>query len=770
MDHKTKTWLLCSAALTIGIAAPAAAQNQPQTQPATTTAAADDQSNDIVVTAQKRSERLIDVPLSISVVSAEVISKRGLVSSEDYLRGLPGVNQGAEQYGQAIVIRGIESSPSFENANSGTTVATYFGETSTSSSGGLAGASNIDIKLVDIERVEVLRGPQGTAFGNASLGGAVRTIPVAPDASAVAGMVGGGVSTTEGTGSTNYQLRGMINIPLVTDKVAVRAVAYDFMDSGFYRERAGSNAAFKAGLASFGIDGQAVDEDHIGEQRVTGGRVALLVQPSDAVKLTATFLRQVTNIDGFGVASTGKFDQATLIVAPEHQRRGQLFGVGDNRINLGNVALNVDTGVGELVATYSHIESGSDWARSVTAELPLPISGRGSGDHKEDSGELRFASDLGGPIDFLVGVYAERLRDDRSVNYIWTGTDAAQNFFGARDLGTSLDDRKLTQKAAFGEVTWKVTPKLSVTGGVRAYDYKRTNALDTSGALFGVSSSTLRQNASGTSFKGNVSYKPNSDSLLYASFSQGFRLGTPQPGLPAGLCDGNGDGIVDGTSISLAQTRSVRSDRVNNYEIGGKFAFADRRGSVSGAVFRIDWNGLPVLSFPPSSNATCRGQTYIANAGTARAQGVELEANFALTDAFRINVGGSYIDSKLRNDASAIGAVRGDRTPGAPVWNGSVGLQHDFAIGDTKGFVRADAVYVGPFYGDFAETANTRSGDYIKGDVTARVSFAKLDLDLFVRNVTNSGGFSFRGVADYGPLYGYRLRPRTIGVQAQYRF
>jgi outer membrane receptor protein involved in Fe transport len=135
---------------------------------------------EVVVTAQKRIERVRDVPASIAVVTADEISRRGLVNSEDYLRGLPGVNQSeAVPNGQAIIIRGLETTVSAQNHFAGPTTATYFGETPTTSSAGL-NASNVDLKLIDIERVEVLRGPQGTAFGSSSMGGAVRTIPVAP--------------------------------------------------------------------------------------------------------------------------------------------------------------------------------------------------------------------------------------------------------------------------------------------------------------------------------------------------------------------------------------------------------------------------------------------------------------------------------------------------------------------------------------------------------------------------------------------------------------
>src|ERR1700687_1827816 len=119
----------------------------------------------IIVSAQKRDERLIDVPISIAVVTKDEIDRRGLISPEDYLRGIPGVNQVSYKFGAGTVtIRGIETTPEQQNFSSGTTVATYFGETPTTNTAGVGGSTNVDIKLVDIERIEVLRGPKGTAF------------------------------------------------------------------------------------------------------------------------------------------------------------------------------------------------------------------------------------------------------------------------------------------------------------------------------------------------------------------------------------------------------------------------------------------------------------------------------------------------------------------------------------------------------------------------------------------------------------------------------
>jgi outer membrane receptor protein involved in Fe transport len=728
-------------------------------------ASSDSKLEEIVVTATKRAEKIQDVPLSIAAVTAEDIDRRGLVSAEDYLRGIPGVNQSSEQYGQSIVIRGIESSPSFQNAAAGTTVATYFGETPTTNSAGLTGNSSIDLKLVDIERVEVLRGPQGTAFGNSSLGGAVRTLPVAPKLDQFEGKIGVGYSITSGSGDDNNMIQGVANIPLIQDKLALRATAYRFEESGFYRNRAASDAAFVATMAPYGVEALEVDEDHVGAEEYTGGRVSGLFQATERLKFSLSYLTQKTQTDGFALSTIGTYDQAALQVAPEHVRRGQEGGLFDTDIDLTNATMEFDLGRADLLATYSYIESGSVWVRSVSTDIPLPISGRGVGDHRASSGEVRLTTRLGGAWDVLVGVYAEDLNDGRTVDYIGQGA------FAGVIGGTSTDRRKLKQKAAFAEATWRFLPRFALTGGIRAYDYKRVDGLVSNG-LFGDVDSRLASDRNGTIFRANLSYKPGDDALLYASWSQGFRLGTPQSGLPPGLCDTDGDGIVDGTtSISIDQTRRVDSDEVDNYEIGAKFALLDRRLQVSGDVFRLDWTGLPVLTYAPLPPMGC-GQTYNANAGAARSEGVEVQANFQLSKALRIDAGTSWIRARLSKDAPALNppAFEDDRLPGAPKMNANLGIQYGLAVGGHEAFVRADATYVGAFYGNTAELSTTKAGGYVKLDATARLTVQNLSFDLYARNLTNQDDFTFRGVADYGAFYGYRLRPRTFGVQLAYSF
>jgi outer membrane receptor protein involved in Fe transport len=724
-----------------------------------------DKLDEIVVTATRRLERIQDVPMSITAISAQDIDRRGLVSAEDYLRGIPGVNQVGDVVGSAIVIRGISASLQDQNFSAGTTVATYFGETPTTNSAGLAGNSNIDVKLVDVERVEVLRGPQGTSFGNSALGGAVRTIPVSPKTEQVEGKVSANYSVTSGTGSDNHMYQAVGNLPLIQGRLAVRASAARFEDSGYYRNVAASDPAIQAAAIQYGAETLTAGKDELGGSRFTSGRIAALFQATDNLKFTVGYLAQKTEIDGVGLENRGPYEMAMFQVAPEHTRRGQRGGLTDTDIDLSNITMEYNLGWADLIATASYIDSGSIWTSSLSAfGFVAPISQAGDSTHREHSGEVRLVTQLEGAWNFLGGVYTEELDDSASYNYIWNG-DVAEDIFnpGESDLGAQLHERNLRQKAAFAEASWKFLPKLELSAGVRAYDFERDNLVVSNGVFFGGASSTPTSgDASGTSLRSSLSYAPQDDMLLYASWSQGFRLGQPQAGLPSGLCDvAPADGILDGTNLPLAITRETKSDTLDNYEIGGKFTLFDRRVMIAADVYRIDWTGLPVRT-----NAQC-GFAYNVYAGTARSEGFEAQTTLRLTPALSVEIGGSTNHAVLTKDSPLEGFSAGDRLPGTPKFNANMSVQYDFAFAGHDAFVRADSTHIPRFNAALGGTQSTESGGYTKVDATARMLIHNLNVDVFVRNLTNVDELTY---AAAGGLGNYRSRPRTYGVQLGYAF
>jgi len=725
---------------------------------------------EVIVTAQKRSERLQDVPISIGVVTADDIVERGLFNASDYLRGIAGVSQMDSAYGQSVVIRGIETSPFFQNFFSSTTTATYFGETPTTTSAGLLSGTNVDLKLVDISRVEVLRGPQGTAFGSSSLGGAVRTIPVAPKLDSFEGRVAASYSSTADAGGDNYNVQVIGNIPLIEDRLAIRAVGYQYQDSGFYRNRAGSDPAFEASVVvPYGVQAFAVDKDEVGDYYVRGGRIAALWQANDDLRLTLNYLSQKNETDGMPLANSGVYEQTALQVATQHVVRGQTGGQIDMDVDILNPVVEYRLGWGDLIATYSYTKSHSIQSNPWAAlALNQPVSNRAVSDHVEHVGEVRVTTRLDSDWNFLAGVYVEDIDDDSSSDNRWYG-DPATNLYGTDlSIGIREDRRSLKQKAVFGEVSWEVVDGLTLTGGVRAYDYERTFDVDASGFLYSTIGMVQRQSdASGQTYRANVSYKLNPDFLVYAGWAQGFRLGQAQIGLPSNSCDVDGDGLVDGTGIPIDSTRNVNSDEVDSYEIGTKFSLLERRLSVEAAIFRMEWSGVPVQVRPGSGTCVLG---YVANAGESVSEGVELQASFQITDVVGMTFGGSWIDSTLSEAVPALNAAKGNRLT-APEVNANVGLKFDFSIGRYEAFARADAVYVGSFYGDLAQSPSLETDDYTKLDTSAGMAIGNLNVDLFVRNLTNENAMTFRGtLSRAGQYFGYRLRPRTIGLQLSYNF
>jgi len=731
---------------------------------------------ELVVTARRREERILDVPLSIAAVGAEEIRTRGLVNSEDYLRGMPGVGQSETGYnsGQSIVIRGIETTPSAQNFSTGPTYASYFGETPTTNSAGINGGTSIDLKLVDINRVEVLRGPQGAAFGDAALGGAVRTIPNAPKLGVTEGEIGGEASSTGHYGGANYNVFGTVNLP-VGDRAAVRAVAYNFSQSGFYRNIAASDPAFQAGpVTQYGARANTVDKARIGDEQVWGGRVSALFKPTDAVGLTLNALYQKNEADGLPIANSGVFTQSLFRIGPSQVRRNQPWGYADGHIAVVNPAVTADLGIGELVVSYSRMKSGSANAEPYAIfGLSLPVSQGQPSRHREDVGEVRFTSHLSGPINGVIGVFKERVHDKGYSTYEWFGSGATNTYRpGFQGVIGRIDLRRvLKQTSVYGQVFWEIVPRLTLTAGARYYDYTRSfSDIRTGPFLVGAAAASVFQGqvgANGVSPSANLSYKPSKSTMVYAAYSQGFRLGTPQAPLPASTCDRNGDGQIDGTQIGIASTGALTTDKMKNYEAGAKGAFLNGAVTADMAVFHMLWDGVPVRVLAPSP---CN-LTYQANAGKASSDGVEFSTTMRLASGLRANLGLSYIRAKLDQDVPALGAKAGNRLPGAPKWTGSLGVQYDHDVGSLPAFVRADVTYVGSTYGNLINSAAIYTKAYTKIDLMAGVTYRDVRAALFVRNLADNDAYASRGTnPGIPPYYGYRLQPRTIGVRLDYRF
>jgi iron complex outermembrane recepter protein len=744
-----------------------------------TTAASQSSSNtvkleEIIVTATKRAASAQDIPMSISVITHQDIQRRGLIGMEDYLRSLPGVSQidnGTRN--NAVIIRGITTSPELENANSGTTVATYFDETPITGAAGL-GAAGIDVRPVDMERIEILRGPQGTAYGSSSLSGTLRIIPAKPKLGVFAASLNAAYSETSRNGSGNTLFQGIVNIPIVADTFAIRAVGYRYDESGYYRNVAGLDPATLARATAAGL-GSVVSgsvQNDVGQMVSEGGRLAALWKPTESLDLSINALSQTLEQDGRPVQSVGAYDYAVLPIAPQARVRGQSGEISDTEIDLLNLVINYDLGWGALTTAASRVDSGSALTVDVVT-LPFAASISSPSDFESFTAETRLASKLEGRWQFLAGLFYEDVESSNPNFVYWPGTTASPT--GTALMAFQEITRDLDQRAVFGEVSYDLTDKLTATAGGRFFKYTRDERTLLEGGLFRVPLGTgvpanITSDDDGSSFKASLQYDFTPNAMLYASWSEGFRLGRPAVGLTPGVCDVSpADGVVDGTSLTLESTRSIGSDFLENSELGGKLMLFGRRMMIDAAVFHIEWDGLPIRTQVACGNLL---QGYIANVGAAKSDGVELQASLLLVDGLKIDFGGSYTRAELSKDAPGLlpPAFVGDRTPGSPEVSANLSAQYDFHMAGLNTFVRADSFYVGEFYADLIGTPATRAGDYVKLDARAGVMIKNASVELFVRNLTNEDALTWRQRASGTTFYGSRLRPRTIGIQVGYSF
>ncbi len=734
---------------------------------------------EITVTATKREERAQDVPMSIAVLSNQDIERRGVIGMEDYLRSIPGVNQiDRGGFDNAIVIRGITTSPESENYGSGATVATYFNEVSISGAAGLGGGG-IDVRPVDIDRIEVLRGPQGTTFGDASLGGAVRMIAAQPRLDRFNARLGASYSDTGGLGGDNSMIQGVVNIPIVTDRFALRAVGYRYGESGYYRNVAGDDPTAIAAAARFGLSdyvrGHVADD--VGRMVSTGGRLAALWQVTDGLDLSLTYLKQTIEQDGSPIAEVGEFEQVRVPIAAQGRVRGKAGEVNDNDIDLLSFVLNYDLGWAALTSSGSWIDSGAAVAAAIERSSVAvfgPSSQTLRSEFDSFTAETRVASKLSGPFQFLGGLFYQDV-DEGYVKTIDYPGDPATNPYGTTPMYVQEIGRQLDQRAIFGELSYALTSRLLATAGGRyfTYDKERTNFAE--GGIvrvpIGAGVRQLLDNSeSQSTFKANLRYKIGADSLVYASWSQGFRLGQPSAGANPVLCDSNGDGLVDSNGISIESTHTIDSDSLDSYELGSKFTLLNHRLVVNAAAYHITWQGLPVgVTLPGAVSGTVC--SYTANVGKATSDGVEIQASIFPTKDLRLDIGAGYVNAELAEDALAQNWHKGDRLPGAPKVNANLGAQYDFDLLGYSAFVRVDSMYAGEFFGSLPQTPGTRAGDYVKVDARAGLAIKKLSVELFVRNLTDDDSFTWRRLREpNNPFFGYRLRPRTIGVQLGYSF
>ena len=710
--------------------------------------------------------------MSISAIGSDTIDKRNLVGMGDYLNSLPSVSVLDQGPGfNSVVIRGISADPQAEGAESTAITGVYFGETPLSGLGLLGNSA--DIKLVDIERVEVMRGPQGTLYGAGAMGGVVRNIPVKPNLNTVEGKLSLDYSNTAEEGGDNSAVKAVINVPVIEDVLAIRAVAYRFDNSGYYKNIAASDPETSAAAITY--SSIAVDESDRGNNEVTGGRVIALWKPVDNLTASLTYLKQDIEQDGWG--------QEDLVLQDSwHQRRFKIRTKGDkftdegfeDDLEIATLTIEYDLGWGTLTSSTSKADEESVQFKDANAFIGgfYPWGQTQTYENSVISEELRLASQLDGPLEFLVGLYYEDRDFDRESLALFGGVDTSLSELapiipaGITQLDLTQASRSVEQRALFGEISYALNDQTKVIVGGRAFEYEREADLTADGVFGSSDNRDLDSDENDVSLKASVEVTPNDDTLLYATWSEGFRLGYAVAPDSRPTCDQNGDGFYDGSSQVSTGQRTIESDFVENIEIGSKLSLMDNRMTLNTAIFQADWDGIPAFVFFDTCFASL-------NVGEARSRGAELEMAYSVSDALLLNFSTSYTDTELTKVSAqlALGGEEGDRLPGSPRYNASLGLEYRFTLSEYDSYIRSDYYYVGGFYNNLQEQG-VEAGDYGKLNLKAGLSLGSVDVAAYIDNLTNADDITWvdREFSLFGLDKVNRLRPRTIGLTMNYRF
>lgn len=743
----------------------------------TETSDAPRQIEEIVVTAQKRSENLQDTAMSISAVTAADITDRNLLGMEDYLRSIPGVNLLSQGPGfNTIIFRGIALTGEFDSSDNGPLSGVYFGNAPVSGLGHFG--NNPDIKLVDMERVEVLRGPQGTLYGLSAMGGLVRYIPNKPDVEEFSAKVGVGYSAVASYGGNNAGIDAVLNVPLVQDKLAVRAVGYYFDRSGFYRNVAVTDASAAGAAQTYGGAIPSTIVDDVGASTYTGGRLSLNWLPTDQLSVGLSFLHQDIDQNAWGQADLrlgSGYDQARLLVRSGTSLANagppiHADGVSSQSISIAQAAVDYDFGWATLTSASSFIEADYDALQdgSLFFSPRAPWSQVNVVSFDNFVQEVRLASHLGGRWEYLVGLYYEDNENNNKFYNYFGGDEAGRTLFVNQNGFFQIDNhnaRSFDNRALFGELTFKATDALALTVGARSFDLKRSN---TSQFFFDANITApeeLSVDANDTFYKASVEFAPDEDKLFYATWSEGFRLGNIRAPNPFPGCDQDNDGFYDDIPSLSTGITLIESDTITNTEVGAKLTLFDSRMRLNTSVYRIDWENMP------SVQALSCGAAVALTAGRAETQGIEVESTFFLTDSVQIDIAASRLNAELKAVTStAIGTV-GDRLPGSPETSYRIGGKFDFELAGHEAYARLDYSYVGGYFANL-QGEGPKIGDFGLLDFNGGVKFGKerqYALSLFAHNLTNednitSVSFNF---FEFGinSVRGTRLQPRTIGLR-----
>jgi len=750
----------------------------------------------VTITAQKRKEDPRKVPLSVSVVTGDAIQEGHINDVTDLTRSVPNLSFSSQAGAglSTLEIRGVSS-----QAGSAT-VAIYLDDISLTTRN-LYSQGTAEPRFFDLDRVEVLRGPQGTLYGASSLGGTIKFISKQPDAKSFSGSAYTEVSSTS-HGGTNYLAQAVLNVPLIAGNTAVRLGVQTGHDSGYIDQVSpttlgvidkGINSAdwnvLKLSLKTDFAPGwtatpalfyQRYKSHDIDAAYLTVGSYQLpsgdtpalsLFQTSKPVREPATDTLTVPSLTVNGDLGFGDFTG----VLSGYKRRFNRIQDGTN-INVPYIASQVtDPALGATVAGLpSAVELGN---RIDQTSLELRVASKDYDASRSPItwiGGAYFAQTKTQVIDNepIFGINAAFTAAGADINDPAQLTDSFPGAFTGDSSYYSARHYKDKQSSVFGELTYNFSAALRATAGVRLL--RASQAFTREGDFYyagGPVTAAIDSSGHAVTPRFAVSWDLDPSTSLYANAAKGFRLGganRPVPLTPLVVTD------LQTLGLPLTPPATFDSDSLWSYEVGSKSRFLDNRLSLNVSAFHIDWKDIQQSVVLPQS-----GFDFETNAGRATVNGIEFEAKWRATDALTLSAGASWTHAVFAEDNPALGfdddgnvnARKGDQIQGVPKYSARLGAEYRFApMAIGSAFVRGSAQWTGASHGTVVKS----SSDYIRpayvtADASAGLSVDRWEFTVFAKNLTNNQRIiqqpSIQGVSE-----AYYVRPRTIGVTAAYDF
>ena len=785
---------------TVFAAEPTADDNPPTTQANASEAKAQDKAHElatITVTAQKRVENVQDVPISIDVLTTDKLKEMNVADFADYVKLLPSVSTNSSQgsyqpgFGQ-VIIRGVASGSNGNHSGPLPSVGIYLDEEPITT---IVGA--IDPHIYDIERIEALAGPQGTLYGASSQSGTIRIITNKPDPTAFSASVSTEVNTVD-HGNTGFVTEGYVNVPL-SPSIALRVVGWSKQDAGYIDNVYGTRTYPTSGITTNNAD-QVRKDYNFADTR--GARAALKIDLNDSWSITPSVVGQGQHVNGIYAFDPHVGDLKVTHFNPENSEDRWIQSALTVQGKIGNF---------DLVYAFAHLNRDDHYSQDYSdySFWYDTLAGYGSYIHdnngnlinpaqyiqaedkyRKTSHELRLSSPKEQRFRFVVGAFTERQSHDIQQRYLINGLGTDLWVTGWPDtLWLTKQVRRDDDSALFGEMSYDLTDQLTATLGGR-YFHTKDSLVGFFGFGTGYSSSTgeaacfdphpfegapcvnLDKSTSQSDSIGraNLTYKFDSDKMIYATWSEGFR--------PGGI---NRRGTLP----------PYKADILTNYEFGWKTTWLDHRLLWNGAVFQEDWKDFQFAV------VGANGLTEIRNANQAQIRGFESNigwaANYNLTLSTGIAVYHSELTQNYCGKTDAAGntiivcplpppgqddnfpdrAPQGTRLPNTAKVKGNVTARYNFAFHGYDAYLQGAAFFEGRRTSDLRVKANETLGDlpgYGTVDLSAGFKKGLWSLDAYLKNAFDRRGelnrYAECAVSVCGAqTYIIPVQPRTFGVR-----